>query len=274
MKIFKILCIAFALTILLDCYGQKNNYSNTKELKDQYYLIKSQLQQFLIKEKSFSEIPLNEKFYKDQYDLFFCDNAATHIGYSTDGKYDLVDDFAELSFIVIVLQNDLNKLGYPLSIYKSLLDNFEKEQITLRILEYKKGLISSLDRPSRNHLQLTRERIVSQLNSYRKQNNHNIKELIIDGGCGDGEIAIKIRTIPSGGKVYLIPIFFYRLCNVEGVNPDNTIFCPYWREPHADLLINVSGDYCYIVKWKDGSIKNGKVNFDKVEEGQVIIFRK
>ena len=83
-------------------------------------------------------------------------------------------------------------------------------------------------------------------------------------GCGCGGVgAIRVVTQPVGGQVMIIPAFYYELCRVQNINPNDTAGCNHWREVPDQTVESVLGDYRYAVRWPDGSVRRGQLDFDK-----------
>ena len=61
-----------------------------------------------------------------------------------------------------------------------------------------------------------------------------------------------VAVDPPDGVAEFIPVFHYRLCGVKGIDPDDTRACDHWREAAEGMLLDVSGDYRYRVRWPDG----------------------
>ena len=63
-----------------------------------------------------------------------------------------------------------------------------------------------------------------------------LREVVIGGGCGAGEVEVTIVTQPSGGQVLLAPSFYYELCRAQDIDPEDTRRCNRWREAHDGKL--------------------------------------
>jgi len=77
-----------------------------------------------------------------------------------------------------------------------------------------------------------------------------------EGGCGAGDRMIKVAAQPSSARIFIIPTFFYDLCQAKGRNPDDTTHCGYWREVLGPVQ-SISGEYRYRVHWHDGTTRTG-----------------
>jgi hypothetical protein len=115
------------------------------------------------------------------------------------------------------------------------------------------------------------EQLARRLNQERKANS-SLPRLVVDGGCGAGEITVQIATDPPGAQVLFIPTFFYELCRAQKLQADD----PWgncserWREAVDGTVSRVSGDYHYVARWSDGATRRGRLRMTDVEDGQTI----
>ena len=220
----------------------------------------------VIKQSLTRLVPEPEEFYGGQVDIQDCDTGGDTLGVPHN---DPVAPLADLAYEVIFIGKALNKAGYPPAVWRGPLEQFEREQLALRV--GRPGYIPDIED---GRYRAGRERIVRAANEYREQAGGDLPEVIEEGGCGAGEVGVYVAAEPSDGRVNLIPVFFYELCRAEQSNPDDPAQCGRWREAVRGVLVNVSGDYVYRASWPDGAEKDGRVSFTKVEEGQTVIFRK
>jgi hypothetical protein len=175
---------------------------------------------------------------------------------------------ADVAYNVVLIRKVLEKAGYPESVWRAPLLEFESGQLRLRLsgtYQYS---------PDEERYRAAREKIVRAVNEYREDVASDLPEVIDEGGCGAGEVGINVATEPAGGRVNLIPVFFYELCKAQQLNPDDPAQCDRWRESAEGLLTDVSGDYVYRASWPDGVGKSGRMSFTNLEEGQTVTFRK
>lgn len=105
--------------------------------------------------------------------------------------------------------------------------------------------------------------LIASLNRYRSthRNNPKLRPLVPYDGCGAGETAATIKTVPPATRLRLIPEFFAQIC--EQNNRPTPPACPYWIDvPKSD--VSVSGVYRYIVNWPGTPERIGKIDFDKL----------
>lgn len=115
--------------------------------------------------------------------------------------------------------------------------------------------------------------IVTSLAAYRRSH-PSLPKLVSIGGCGGAELTVSIATDPKGGQVLFIPTFFYELCKVQRQNPDDPQRCPRWRGAFEGHLAEVIGNYMYRVRWHDGTLRRGTLNFAELDDGATIVLRK
>jgi hypothetical protein len=186
-------------------------------------------------------------------DLMDCSYGASYLGAdATDQSFAL----ANLAYEIVRLKALMVRLGYPESVWRPYLLELERQPAE----SFQGG---------GEHL----EPLSKILNRYR-QSAPELPKVRVVGECGEGEVGIRIATRPSGGRVHLIPIFFYRLCEIQKVDPDDVRRCDHWREPVEGALLEVSGDYFYQASWPGGGRSQGKLSFTNLEYGQTVTIRK
>ncbi len=236
-------------------------------------------QYFLIK-RAYAEMwpVFEDQVVDDPFDLESCFFAAESFDLS---ETDPIAPLAELAFRVIRLRKNLTRSGYPKSVWGSLLLQFEEEQLVHSIEEMGKpypvtesGEIDVDQTPTNRHKELFLLRIEMALRSYRQRRAPKLPKIYSDGGCGSGGIGVNIRTEPSNGRVVFIPVFFYRLCKAQRIDPDDLNQCDRWREPAEGLLTEVSGDYFYRASWPGGVVRRGHLSFTNLEDGQTVTIHK
>jgi len=210
----------------------------------------------------------------EPYDLaLFCQDFYQFAGNTAD-MYDrepVIRTLAMLALKIVVLRHDLGRLGYPETLWSPIVDDFENTQ--LRLLLNERGRFS-FDLPSHKHDETAMRRIGASLNNYRKQANPSLRPLTYKGGCGAGEFEIRVFMEPGDGRLLFIPAFFYQLCRAQQLDPNNTDRCDRWHEALNGQLSWVAGDYYYIARWPGGAIRQGRLSFTNLKEGQIVVFRK
>ena len=174
-------------------------------------------------------------------DLYTCTSGRDFLGTDTAERMRSLAQTADAAYEITWLQAVLTQLGYPRDAWSAPLTRYEADLLAAR----------SIDR-QREVKEVAIPRIVTALNAYRRRVNPSLPPVTSEGGCGAGEIGVKIRTVPPDGRVEFIPVFFYELCRSQSKDPNDAGRCPYWREPAEGVLFNVAGDYFYRAVWNDG----------------------
>lgn len=199
--------------------------------------------------------------FQDQgaVDLMDCALGHTFLGSATTGGVSSrTRGRADLAYEVVRLKKLLTKLGYPESSWRPALLTIEENGP------------EKLDPSEGGHLRALSE----ALNAYRRQSAPSLPKTKIEGGCGEGEVGIRLVTKPGNGRVRLIPVFFYKLCEVHKIDPEDPRRCAQWHEPALGALLDVSGDYIYQASWPDGARRNGRLSFTNVEYGATVTISK
>ena len=222
-------------------------------------------QYFLIKRSYASMVAEPDALDTGQFDINSCYYASDELGVPAD---DPVVPLAELAYEVVYISKVLKKAGYPERVWAGALSEFESGQLARRT----QGRY--VHDPEDEGYLAARHNIVRAASEYREETGGDLPEVTDEGGCGAGGIGVVVATQPAGGRVNFIPVFFYRLCKAQNLNPDDTSQCDRWRETVSGVLTDVSGDYFYRAVWPDGSEKTGQVSFTNVVEGQTVTFSK
>jgi hypothetical protein len=175
-----------------------------------------------------------------------------------EGASSRTRQLADLAYEIVRLKKLMARLGYPEAVWRPMLvDNEERGKESFDPIEgtYLEGLSQTL-------------------NAYRRQSAPALPATLVEGGCGEGEVAIRIATRPGNGRVRLIPVFFFKLCEVQKIDPDDPRRCDHWREPAEGALFEVSGDYNYQASWPDGARRSGMLSFTRLEYGQTVTIGK
>jgi hypothetical protein len=237
--------------------GQTSKTLVSKDPRGQYFVIKRTLEGL---------VPEPDSPLDDQYEINSCYSASEQLGVpDTDPIVPLVD----LAYEVIHIGKVMRKARYPESVWRAPLAEFENRQLTRRL--EKAGYAYD---PEEEGYVAARREFVRLANEYREEAGGDNPEIIDEGGCGAGEVGIIIATRPEGGRVHLMPVFFYNLCKAQNVNPDDPAQCEHWLETVRGALTNVAGDYVYRAVWPDGAQRSGRVSFTNLEEGQTVSFDK
>jgi hypothetical protein len=198
------------------------------------------------------------------YDLENCQFGSDFIGTTKETTTGI---YADVAHYVGIWEKDLPTIGYPERLWRPWVTHYEAVAVdTVR----RYGAAKFYDRsdaalPSLNGLK-------SVLAAYRKSH-PRLREIIDVGGCGGDDEPMTVVTKPLASQVVIIPTFYYDLCRVQRIDPDDQTRCNHWREVLDGSVAYVSGDYHYLVRWHDGSVRKGMLQFAGVG-GQTVTLRK
>ncbi|MCA1621497.1 MAG: hypothetical protein LC795_19935 [Acidobacteria bacterium] len=230
----------------------------------QYLVIKRTFEQF-IDEIAIEGPDLN------QYYIINCISGREYLGVSDK---DPIGRLADLAYHVVYIENVLEFAGYPKSVWRAPLLELEKQELAFRLgrMRYKYS-VAEYDLEE-ERIYVARKKILRAVIKHRAGGATRLPKIVEQDGCGAGEFVIKIRTVPAGGRVNIIPVFFYELCKAQRLNPDDSAQCDRWREPVEGVVTEVVGDYFYRVSWPDGARRSGRLSFTKLQPDQTVTFRK
>ena len=186
-------------------------------------------------------------------DLMDCSTGDSYLGPQGDVS-SRTRQHAALAYEVVRLKRLMTRLGYPESVWRPVLLEIEEEG--------QEGFALN----GGGHL----EELNETLNAYRRRSAPALPKTGIVGGCGEGEVGVRIATRPRNGRVRLIPLFFYKLCQVQKIDPDDPRRCDHWRESAEGVLLDLAGDYVYQASWADGARHSGRLSLTNLEYGQTI----
>jgi hypothetical protein len=61
-------------------------------------------------------------------------------------------------------------------------------------------------------------------------------------------------------------VFLYKLCQAQHLNPSDLKSCDRWTEVIHGAASHVSGDYMYLARWSDGSVRCGSLGFTSQDQ--------
>ena len=224
----------------------------TNDPAEQYKLIKATLEQFAAKGQLDSPRPGS-----DFYDVRDCIDTNNYIPYFSkheQQKNEELDNLLATAMPFVTWENDFRTLGIPASVWEPILQSREKDAVR-----------SELQHTPYDG-RATEQQLAAALNRYRKEHNPSLPEFYVHGGCGSGEVKVHIVLSPPDGQLFLIPVFLYKLCEAQHVNPADPKACDHWTEILNGAASYVSGDYVYLARWNDGSVRCGPLGFKSLGE--------
>jgi len=66
---------------------------------------------------------------------------------------------------------------------------------------------------------------------------------------------------PSGGRMFIIPLFSFKLCERRNVDPYSRAECDNWVEVGSGLKAKIAGRYRYSAEWPDGRFARDVMTF-------------
>lgn len=160
-----------------------------------------------------------------------------------------------LAFVTATWRNDFKDMGILDSDMEAEISHFEKQ--TIRGWEAHAWRGSTL-------LDKQTEQFRHELNRMRSVKK-NWPEFEMDDGCGAGDIDVKVGINPPSGQLFVISKFFFMLCKAQNIDPMNLAKCDRWNEIHGSVS-PLAGDYYYLAKWSDGSIRCGQLGVNEAAD--------
>lgn len=143
---------------------------------------------------------------------------------------------------VVIWENDFRRLGIPDKVWRTWLSYYEDKELKG---EGSDGRI-----------------MVKLLNDHMASAGLSTPKFVFDPGCGSGGVEARLAIKPAEGQLFLIPVFLYKLCQAQHLNPLDLKSCDRWKEIIGDQVWEVSGDYMYLARWTDGVVRCGTLTYD------------
>lgn len=191
--------------------------------------------------------------------------------------YASVERYSDIADRVLRFERDLPRIGYPERVWAAWLAEYERDAVAGRSARPAGGPSSGatfsdlFGSPAIGPAHSDLDGLRDLLAAYRRSHGNVLPVEI--GGCeGAGERPIEVLTKPAATHVFIIPAFFYELCRVRRVDPDDTSRCAQWREV-LGRVVPVSGSYRYVAKWADGTTARGILDEDAVTSGAITLHK-
>jgi hypothetical protein len=176
----------------------------------------------------------------------------------TDGTDQRTGFYADLAGGVISWEHELPQIGYPEWVWRPWVSSYEASIVaTARRIPKSVDIFRIWENSPRSKFDGLRRVLMA----YRAKHPHLPGILSGREGCGGGEVPVRLITQPAATRVSIIPSFFYELCRVQRIDPDDTTRCAHWREVSGPI-VQVSGDYHYVARWHDGTTKRGMLDVE------------
>jgi hypothetical protein len=260
-----------ALAVLLatgQAWGQISSRLEKEEPLSQYALFKNTFERMLTQ----NVIHLDFLKEEEKVDLVDCTSGADYFAPGKGKASARTLRLADIAYEIVHLKALLSHLGYPSKVWQPLLGQYEQGQIRGALQRSRSSDEEiSVDEV---HEEKFKKNLGDTLNRYRAASAPRLPPVVAEGGCGAGEVGVRIATVPGNGRALFIPVFFYELCKSQRIDPDDPAHCDRWREPAEGMLFWVAGDYFYRATWPGGAQRHGRLSFTHLEDGQTVTLRK
>ena len=233
---------------------------------DKYKSLKVVLQQFY--EHGVVPSNINRDDQKEGvYDLLNCQEYGYYMGFPDEDastpqvkpnqENDDLVDVTDLALNMVIWENDLRKLGIPEAVWGSALSEYEEDSLNSK---------SGAEDVRSAHL-------ADQLNARMAGAGKSRPKFVERGGCGAGGADVHFQLSPPNGQLFLIPVFLYKVCQVQHLVPTDFRSCNRWKEVFASSVPSLTGDYVYLARWADGAVRCGSVSEDDFykKDGSTIV---
>ncbi len=186
-----------------------------------------------------------------EVDLESCERGSEFLAAEPTGN-ELAKQFADLAAEIVQWRWQLRQIGYPENVWRPMLIRFEDQQIAIATQSGK------LDTQNGQVYRNFAKQLAQSLNGYA-QTHPGFPKAIVEGECGAGAFSVRFSTEPPGGRISIIPQFWYMLCEASKIDPSNPKTCNKWHDV-VTTEEPVSGGYVYTVRWPDGTSTEGRID--------------
>ena len=258
-SIILLLATAFIAPVT-DAMAQTNSRTViTNDLNGQYEVIKALIN------PSDGTFDYEARSEGTNYNLHSCGDMETDLGLDPEGDF-ATDSLTRIAGYYHMWTNHLPKIGYP------------SEAVETSVREVEKKLLASVINNNEHQLDyeyliLQMNSLATELNTIRSNRKLQAPPLEVMDECGGGRIQVNFKT-PTGVKMFMLPSFFARLCEKQGIDPYDRSACNQYWEIIDGMEAQLSGVYTYIAEWPDGTVKTGQFDaWSLPEQGQIKFFK-
>ncbi|MFL6261193.1 MAG: hypothetical protein ACJ76Y_15950 [Thermoanaerobaculia bacterium] len=239
-------------------WGQVSSRLEKEEPRSQYTLFKNTF------ERMFAQGVIKLEFIIDEgkVDLIDCTSGSDYLNLGKRKASARTLRLADVAYEIVHWRVLLSSLHYPSKVWQPLLEEYEQERLR-----------GALQTRGPEAVERFARKLQGTLNRYRAASAPQLTPVMAEGGCGAGEVGVRIATVPGNGRALFIPVFFYELCKTQRIDPDDPAHCDRWREPADGMLFWVAGDYFYRATWPGGAQRRGRLSFTHLEDGQTVTLR-
>ena len=217
---------------------------------------------------------------KQTYDVIDCS-----LGYDlpeTDDRQ--VDWQSRLALDIARMRSELRRLGYRPEIYDHPLLDHERGMLA-QIADPKafqapddpgvaaEGDAAGEETPVYYDEFWGKEALAAAMEANRRRLQPGKPRIIMEGGCGAGEVEFSVALSPPNGRLWLINAFAFKVCERKMADPWNHQACG-WSEFASGETTTASGRYMYEARWPDGTVKRGAKVLEETEDGGAIVIRR
>lgn len=173
--------------------------------------------------------------------------------------------FGAVALEIACLRSELDRLGFPTSVYSRPIDDFER-----RMVESGSPLEDEAAEDARKDLVDTLEKRRARLAAQMLP----IANEVPCDPLPDGPIIV--RTVPGDGEVLLINAFAFNVCTRRQPDPWDRFACRWTEWVPGEMRTRPYGRFMYQVTWPDGANRRGsrEIVRDQGEESVTVTFRK
>lgn len=172
----------------------------------------------------------------------------------------------ELAYMVLIARSALVKHKFPREIWEDRLMKLEEAGLHL-LATFKSE--ESFDTETYRLM----DNFAASINQAAKSQKLRLLEVIGNPECGGPPIEYKISVAPTNGEVFIIPTFFYIVCEKQNLNPIDPK-CDNWFPPlrHGEHQM-LGGNYKYRIRSNEtfGEVKD--IDTDRYAKSQAITFK-
>jgi hypothetical protein len=202
----------------------------------------------------------------------------------TKNGIDLFDDgavgqrLADLALQIVAWSSDLQTLGYPESLWKPMIESYEKQALDL--MRTHDGSQASWDKIAgdlSDRDEAFRKDFASKLNAYRRAGHERLP--LVDGRdrgdcAGSPGIQFKVSIDPPDAQAFTISNLRFHYCRKKNIDAYDRIACEGWEEAINGSTVFISGEKQYMAQWSDGFRVFGTIKDEGRKNGDPFIVRR
>jgi hypothetical protein len=163
------------------------------------------------------------------------------------------------------LSHSLRLLGVPAALWQPRLDAMESLAVT-HIRSVRNAPASAARQADETWRRYSsQEELLGEALDRFSRSSQVRGTIVIQEGCGAGEIEVELTTSPRGAAVSYIPLFRYKLCEVRGIQPTSIQACDGWVSAVGQTE-RMSGKYMFVARWPDGRMREGILDVSSAPE--------